>query len=129
MSLLFCLLAANVIQTADQPQANQAKPAAQPPPVIVEAAALSKTGGTKGVMSIDPKMRAADLAQAFETLRREKTPAKVIFQLASGKTLSNIIDMTLMTNGSVILFRYNTPQGIQLQVVPVEEIISLYHVQ
>lgn len=129
MTFFLCVLAANITQSTDQLQNNQTKPAAtvQQPAVLLEAA--SKTPATKGVMSIDPKMRAADLMQAFETLRREKTTAKVVFQLASGKTITNIIEMTLMTNGSVILFRYNTSQGIQLQVVPTEEIVSLYHVQ
>ena|ERR1700722_9372967 len=131
MTFFLCVLAANITQSTDQPQTNQTKPATtmQQPAVLVEAAAANKAATTKGVMTIDPKMRAADLMQAFETLRREKTTAKVVFQLANGKTLTNIIEMTLMTNGSVILFRYNTPQGIQLQVVPTEEIVSLYHVQ
>ncbi len=128
MKLLLCFLAANIGQSTDSSQTNPTKPATttQPSAVVLDAATSSKNA-SKGIMAIDPKLRSADLMQAFEVLRREKTTAKVIFQLANGKLLSNIIEMSLMTNGSIILFRYNTPQGIQLQVVPTEEIVSLYH--
>jgi len=78
--------------------------------------------GVSALFNITPKMRASDYKQAFDILRREKTSAKVFFQLASGTMISNIIEMTPMDNGTLILFRFNTAQGVKLQVVTVEEI-------
>ncbi|MGE0671386.1 MAG: hypothetical protein AB7O89_10695, partial [Parachlamydiales bacterium] len=74
---------------------------------------------------IDPKMRAQDFKEAFETLRKEKTTGKVFFQLMNGSTISNIIDMTLMGNSTLILFRFNSTQGIRFQLVKVEEVASI----
>lgn len=74
---------------------------------------------------IDPKMRAQDFKEAFETLRKEKTTGKVFFQLTNGSTISNIIDMNLMANSTLILFRFNSTQGIRFQLVKVEEIDSI----
>ena len=78
--------------------------------------------GFESTMSIDAKMRAEDYKEAFEALRKEKTTGKVFFQLQNGTTISNIIDMTLMGNSTLILFRFNSTQGIRFQVVKVEEV-------
>lgn len=78
-------------------------------------------------MMIDPKARANDLLQAFDILRKEKNSSKVYFQISGDRTISNIIDMSLMNNGNLILFRYNSPQGIQLEAIPVEDIVSINH--
>jgi hypothetical protein len=88
--------------------------------------AAETQSSSKHLMIIDPKLRAMDYQQAFELLRKEKTSGKVAFELANGKAISNIIDLTLMGNGTMILFRYNTPQGIQFQIVNLEDIVSLY---
>ncbi|MBS0605990.1 MAG: hypothetical protein JSR57_03480 [Verrucomicrobia bacterium] len=77
---------------------------------------------------IDPKMRAQDFKEAFETLRKEKTTGKVFFQLMNGSTISNIIDMTLMGNSTLILFRFNSTQGIRFQLVKVEEVASISYI-
>jgi hypothetical protein len=80
------------------------------------------------IMSIDPKARALDYAQAFEMLRKEKTSNKVVFQLADGSTLSNVIEMTVIGNGTLILFKVSSnTQGIRLQVVEVEKILAISH--
>lgn len=80
---------------------------------------------TPSYMMITPAARAADLQQAFETLRKEKSTGKVFFQLADGSTIANVIDMTLMPNSTLILFRFNSNQGIRFQVVKVEEIHNI----
>jgi hypothetical protein len=91
-----------------------------PPPPLLKATASSS------YMAIPMKERAADLVQAFEILKKEKTPGKIYFQLADNSSISNIIDMTLLPNSSLILFHYNTSnQGIRIQVVKVEDITGL----
>ena len=79
----------------------------------------------QNTMIIPPSLRALDFQQAFEILRKEKSTNKVYFQLSDGSTISNIIDMTLMTNSTLILFRYNSTQGIRFQIVKLEDIINI----
>lgn len=71
------------------------------------------------------KERASDYQEAFEVLKKEKGAGKVYFQLADGTQISNIVAMTLMGSGHLILFKFNTQQGIKQQVVPVEQIATL----
>jgi hypothetical protein len=90
-----------------------------PPPLL-------KTSAAQSYFSIPLKERALDLQQAFDLLKREKTTGKVYFQLVDQTVISNIIEMTLLANSSMILFRYNTnTQGIKIQVVKVEDIEGL----
>jgi hypothetical protein len=80
---------------------------------------------TQSYMMLAPAARAADFQQAFEILKKEKTAGKVYIQLADGSRISNVIDMNLMSNSTLVLFRYNSPQGILLQLVRVEEIQTI----
>lgn len=119
-SLILLSLVCGSLQAAVQtasPALDTAPPASPAPPVPL--------GSSATYMVIDPKMRAQDYEQAFETLRKEKTTAKVFFQLQNGSTISNIIDMTLMANATLILFRFNSTQGIRFQLVKVEEIAAI----
>ena len=85
-----------------------------------------KSSVSNSYISIPIKDRALDLQQAFDLLKREKTSGKVYFQFSDGSTISNIINITLLPNNSLILFRYNSNnQGIRLQVVKVEDIVGL----
>jgi len=76
-------------------------------------------------MVIDLKERANDYKEAFDNLKKEKGVGKVFFQLANGNIITNIVEMTLTGNGHLILFKFNTTQGIKFQVVPVEQITAL----
>jgi len=88
--------------------------------------ALSESKGKK-VMMVDPKARALDYKEAFDLLRKEKPANKIVFLLSDGSTISNIIDIKIMGNGSLLLFRHETPQGIKFQSIGIEEIVSLKH--
>ncbi len=99
-------------------------PTAEAQQKAVEAAQVPNNGS---MMVIDPKARALDFQQAYEMLRKEKTANKVQFMLINGKTISNIIDMTILSNGSLILFKFNSPQGIKFQVIPIESIEAITH--
>ncbi len=80
---------------------------------------------THSYMMIPPASRAMDYLTAFESLRKEKSTGKVYFQLTDGSMISNVIDMTLMPNSTLILFRFNSSQGIRFQVVKVEDILNI----
>lgn len=76
-------------------------------------------------MMISPSARALDFLQAFEQMRKEKSTGKVYFELADGSTINNIIEMTLMSNSTLALFRFNSSQGIRFQVVRVEDLLNI----
>ncbi len=89
--------------------------------------AIEGMDSARSTMIINPKLRAADYQKAYELLRREKSTSKVYFQLADGSRVSNVIDMKLMPNDTLVVFRYSTPQGIRFQVVEIENIVSVMH--
>jgi hypothetical protein len=78
---------------------------------------------------IDPKMRALDYQQAFETLRKEKPSNKVCITLMNGSIFSHIIEMQKMANSTLFLIRYNSPQGIKVQAVELELIKSIGYLE
>ncbi|NGX40166.1 MAG: hypothetical protein KR126chlam1_01511 [Chlamydiae bacterium] len=90
----------------------------------IEAAAATSA---RSVMIIDPKDRAADYMKAFQLLKTEKSTAKVYFTIAGGVEISNVIEMTAMPGGTMVLFRYSTPQGVKFQAVEIEDILGIHH--
>lgn len=84
---------------------------------------------TKNPLIIDPKMRALDYQQAYETLRKEKPSNKVCITLMNGSIFSNIIEMQRMANSTLFLIRYNSPQGIKIQAVELELIQSIGYLE
>jgi hypothetical protein len=108
------------MQTTSTKDANPAAQSSIPPPM---------TQGTpvQSYMAISPSARALDFQQAFEQLRKEKTAGKVYFQLIDGTTIANIIEMSLMSNSTLILFRFNSNQGIRFQIVKIEDILNIYY--
>jgi hypothetical protein len=117
--LLPLFIVSRALEAAAQTVVSQetAQAPAVPAPVM--------EGNTKAYMAIAPGDRAADFLQAFDALRREKTTGKVFFQLSDGTLISNVIDVTAMSHSSLLLFRFNSNQGIRLQVVKIEDIASL----
>lgn len=85
-------------------------------------------GNIKSVMMIDPKERASDFIKAFETLRKEIAPNKIFFHIAKGSAINNVMDLSLMENGTLLIFRVSTPQGPQYKIVPVEDVLDVSHV-
>jgi len=77
------------------------------------------------IMLIDPKTRASDFVQAYALVMKEKAGAKVIFKLMNGSELSNIMELTLMPGGSLILFKQSTTQGILYTFEKIENIDTL----
>ena len=99
--------------------------------LITSMTSLSSAEETyrKNSLMIDPTMRALDYQQAFETLRKEKPSNKVCISLLNGSTLSNIIEMQKMSSSTLFLIRYNSPQGIKIQVVELESIIGIGYLE
>jgi hypothetical protein len=114
MKMTLFLLAA-----ISQLSAQTTTPAEAPPPQHNSAPSAST------YMMIPPSARALDFQEAFESLRSEKAAGKLYFELADGSTIGNIIDMKLMSNSTLAIFRYTSNQGIRYQVVKVEDLRNL----
>lgn len=112
---LIIAASAHAAQTVTPTDAN----APVPPPVRHPTAPLTS------YMMITPAARVADFQQAFELLKKEKSSGKVYFELADGTTIGNVVDMAVMSNSTLVLFRFNTSQGIQYQIVKIEDIVNL----
>ncbi|MFA5249987.1 MAG: hypothetical protein WC371_01070 [Parachlamydiales bacterium] len=82
---------------------------------------------TKSVLAIDAKKRAEDYLKAYELMRKEKPSSKIFFKLANGSSLQNIVDLVVLENGTLILFKTTTSQGLRYEIVPIEEIVLLSH--
>lgn len=107
---------------------------AQTPSSIVEkpmqqqvVQALSSLMDGRSTMIIDPKERASDYVKAFEFLKQEKSVSKIFFHIRGGLKISNVIDIKAMPGNTLMVFRYNTPQGIKFQVVGIEDILGIEH--
>lgn len=90
-------------------------------------AAAHMTAPSRSLMIIEPKARASDYQKAWEMLKQEKSTSKVYFDLVDGGQISNVIDMKMMPNDTLIVFSFSTPQGIRYQVVEVENILGIMH--
>ncbi|HSW72740.1 MAG TPA: hypothetical protein VLG44_04980 [Chlamydiales bacterium] len=84
-------------------------------------------GNMKSIMMIDPKDRAGDFIKAYETLRKEIAPNKIYFHIAKGSAINNVMDLSLMEHGTLLIFRVSTPQGPQYKIVPVEDVLDVSH--
>ena len=77
------------------------------------------------VMLIDPEMRAKDFQSAFDYLKNSNTAAKIFVKLKSGHSISEIISMEVMPQGTLIIFQTNTTQGVKYDVINIENIESI----
>jgi hypothetical protein len=89
------------------------------------AAAGAKGSGDASVVIVDPLVRASDFKEAFTYLLQYKAGAPIFFALQNGERLYNVIDLSVMKGGSLVIFKMNTTQGQKLKVVKTEDIISL----
>ena len=105
---------------------KQTKPAMSKPTYEQQVAATqSSRVGQSEVMIINPETRAKDLQESFEYLKRMSPAAKLAVKLINGSIISEILDMKLMTGGTMIIFRTNTLQGQKFQVVKIEDIDTI----
>ena len=84
-------------------------------------------GSQRSIIVIQPQDRAEDYIKAFETLKKDKPSTKIYFQLLSKKTISNILDITMLDKGTLLLFKTATTQGSKITIVPIEDIEEIGH--
>jgi hypothetical protein len=88
-----------------------------------QQAAISQRGPE--VMVIDPSIRAQDFKEAFTYLMQYKAGSPIFFELQDKEKLYNVLDISLMKGGSLMIFKINTTQGMKYRVIKVEDIFSI----
>ena len=76
-------------------------------------------------MIINPEMRAKDFQSAFDYLKNSNIAAQISVKLKNGHSISEIISMEVMPQGTLIIFQTNTTQGLKHDVVNIENIESI----
>ncbi|PIS00768.1 MAG: hypothetical protein COT84_05855 [Chlamydiae bacterium CG10_big_fil_rev_8_21_14_0_10_35_9] len=79
----------------------------------------------KDVIVIDPSQRAQDFLEAYEVIKRGKSPQKIQFHLSDGRSLTNVLEMKPMKNGTLILFKISGSMGNQYELVPIENLVNI----
>ncbi|GAB4187155.1 MAG: hypothetical protein Tsb0015_05600 [Simkaniaceae bacterium] len=91
-----------------------------------EAAASAKASAKENsLLIIEPKNRAKDFMEAYQTLKKEKAAGAIQFHLSSGQVLSHITDIKLLEGGTLLIFQMSTPKGQKFEVVKIEDIQSI----
>ena len=118
MKTFMFLVLANIALAQDA-----SKPLA-PPSNANNAPILSMDTHNKGVIVIDAKARAADCAQVFDSLRKDKPTLKVMVRTAD-MTYMGVADVTAANGGTLLMLKIPSSQGTKLQIVPVDQIVEI----
>jgi hypothetical protein len=125
--LMFPLFAQEPTNSISPTKYFETKAAASPATDLAAAAAakVEAPKGGEGVMLVPSAMRAKDLQEAFNYLRQMAPSGKIGMELQDGSTLTEILDLKVMTEGTMIIFKINSVQGVKFRAVKVEEIKRL----
>lgn len=82
----------------------------------------------KDIMIISPKSRTHDLLSAFQFLKKMSPATKVGVRLTDGSVISEILDMDVMPEGTMIIFKINTLKGQKFKIVNIENIEALINI-
>ena len=94
-------------------------------------AAPQAAGGAPGgvisqeMMMIAPNDRASDFVQAYALLKQYNVASSIAVMMKDKTMIANIVDMQVMKNGTLIIFKMSTLQGEKYQLVKTEDIDSL----
>lgn len=116
--MIFLLAATLTAQEAPPTPPMPQMPATQP------AVASTMASSNKSVIVIDPKMRAADYAQAFDFLRRDKPSLKISIRTAD-MTFSNVTELSPTKGGTLLFIKFLSNQGAKTHIIPVEDIMEI----
>jgi hypothetical protein len=89
------------------------------------AAAAVAGGSSQEVMLITPLDRANDILQAYNYLKQNSIASSVSVMMKDKSMFSNILDVQIMKNGTLIIFKLSTLQGERYRLVKTEDIDSL----
>ena len=109
------------------PSSSTSHTTTTPHATIPHPAATKESAPSKGYLLIDVKQRAEDFVKALEILKKDKPSSRIFFKLEDGTTISNIMEIKPLSNGTLLLFKISTIQGIKTLVIMTENISELGH--
>ena len=89
------------------------------------ASPSSPGGPSQEMMIIPPHDRAADLLEAYLFLKQHNIASSILVIMKDKSTLTNILDIQIMKNGTLLIFKVNTLQGEKYMLVKTEDVDSL----
>ena len=123
--LLLLLFAAPLLADTEMYPFSSEKPRPKPKPVSASQVAAG-AGGTahvaSGVIMIDPVKRAQDLVEVFNTLQKAKAGPNITFLLTNGEKISGVMNITVTSGGTILIFKQDVPSGTRFVAAPVEQI-------
>lgn len=105
---------------------QEAKIAANPAPSMAPALPPPSMLSEKATILIQAKARADDLVQAFEAFKKEKPTYRIAARLSNGGSLSDILELSAMTNGTLFIVKISTTTGPKTQILSVDDIVDFY---
>jgi hypothetical protein len=81
---------------------------------------------SSGIFVIEPKNRAEDINKAFKYLQQAKPSSKISIKTPLG-LIPNILGITTIGNGTIIILKTSTLQGIKYEPVFIEDVITLFY--
>jgi len=85
------------------------------------------SSSSRGVMVINPKQRAEDLLQAYQDLLKDRTSSRIYFRTAHGTMVTGIVEAKSSPNGTMLVFKISTKQGLEYVFVFTEDIVEVGH--
>ena len=98
---------------------------AQEVPKITSIASSVSNSNQKDIIVIDPNQRSQDFTQAYEIIKKGKSPQSIFFHTSDGKSITNVVEMMPMNNGTLILFKVMTTMGTKYELIPIEQLVSI----
>jgi hypothetical protein len=88
------------------------------------AAGIPTSLGTSDVMIVDPKVVSQDWVDAFNALSQKKVN-KIVFLIKDSMPLADVVDISSMPGGYLMLFTLKTVRGPKYKIVKTSDIASL----
>lgn len=83
------------------------------------------TDSQTSIMVIPPKDRANDIIESFSILALTENKKDIIITLTSGATITNIDNIALLSNGTLLNIEVFTSKGIQSRIIPIETFLEI----
>ena len=88
-------------------------------------AAAAQKSQSEDTILINPQARANDWAQAYKFLSTRQAAIPVSFMLTNGQKIDNIVNVMVMSGGTLLAFELNTSAGVKYDIVKVEDIAHI----
>ncbi len=86
--------------------------------------AASKKNATETIL-VPAAARSKDIVEAFQFFKKVSKASQIDLKLTSGAAIENIIQMTPMENGTIIIIQKSTVKGERYEAINIEDIAAI----